>query len=373
MSGKTQHGYLLLADISGFTSYLAGTELEHANEILTDLLEIIVARLTPALTLSKLEGDAVFVYAPESLVSRGEMLFELVEATYAAFKDRLEGIRRRTTCECNACRCLPSLDLKFLTHHGDFIVQSVAGVHELVGSDVNLIHRLLKNHIAESTGWRAYALFTEKSLEHIGARPAESGLHAQTEAYEHLGEVQTYSLDLHTRYKEIVEARHITLLPEEADLILVLDYAAPPPVVWDWLNDVGKRNIWAAGAGHFSAGDRPGGRMGAGARNHCAHGKGVSTETVLDWRPFDYFTMETREGDMLQLETYWLEPLPNGGARLRYMLKMRLPLPFGLPRWLNRPLVRQTMLGMIKLDKMLAGIGSFIEAERASAATEQAA
>lgn len=113
--------------------------------------------------------------------------------------------------------------------------------------------------------------------------------------------------------------------------------------------------------------------MGAGARNHCAHGKGVSTETVLDWRPFDYFTMETREGDMLQLETYWLEPLPNGGARLRYMLKMRLPLPFGLPRWLNRPLVRQTMLGMIKLDKMLAGIGSFIEAERASAATEQAA
>ncbi|MEK7324637.1 MAG: DUF2652 domain-containing protein, partial [Chloroflexota bacterium] len=131
MSGKTQHGYLLLADISGFTSYLAGTELEHANEILTDLLEIIVARLTPALTLSKLEGDAVFVYAPESLISRGEMLFELIEATYAAFKDRLEGIRRRTNCECNACRCLPSLDLKFLTHHGDFIVQSVAGVREL--------------------------------------------------------------------------------------------------------------------------------------------------------------------------------------------------------------------------------------------------
>jgi hypothetical protein len=67
---------------------------------------------------------------------------------------------------------------------------------------------------------------------------------------------------------------------------------------------------------------------------------------------------------MLQLETYWLEPLPNDGARLRYLLKMRF-LSFGLPRWLNRPLVRQMMLGMIKLDKMLAGIGPFIEAERA--------
>ena len=61
METKTQHGYLVLADISGFTWYVAGTELEHANEILTEVLELIVARFTPTLTLSKLEGDAVFV------------------------------------------------------------------------------------------------------------------------------------------------------------------------------------------------------------------------------------------------------------------------------------------------------------------------
>jgi hypothetical protein len=28
---ETQHGYLLLADISGYTSFVAATELEHAG------------------------------------------------------------------------------------------------------------------------------------------------------------------------------------------------------------------------------------------------------------------------------------------------------------------------------------------------------
>ena len=37
MSAVTQHGYLVIADISGYTSFLAGTELEHSQEILADL------------------------------------------------------------------------------------------------------------------------------------------------------------------------------------------------------------------------------------------------------------------------------------------------------------------------------------------------
>ncbi|HLE27394.1 MAG TPA: hypothetical protein VI793_04710 [Anaerolineales bacterium] len=52
METKTQHGYLVFADISGYTSCLAGTELDHAHEILTDLLETIVGRLKGLLTTS---------------------------------------------------------------------------------------------------------------------------------------------------------------------------------------------------------------------------------------------------------------------------------------------------------------------------------
>ena len=31
MASQTEHGYLLLADISGYTSYLAQVELDHAH------------------------------------------------------------------------------------------------------------------------------------------------------------------------------------------------------------------------------------------------------------------------------------------------------------------------------------------------------
>jgi hypothetical protein len=42
MESKTQQGYLVLADISGYTSFLAGTELEHAEDVISALLETIV-------------------------------------------------------------------------------------------------------------------------------------------------------------------------------------------------------------------------------------------------------------------------------------------------------------------------------------------
>jgi hypothetical protein len=59
------------------------------------------------------------------------------------------------------------LDLKFIAHHGDYIVQHVGQIRELVGSDVNLIHRLTKNHVADETGWRAYLMLTETCLDHL--------------------------------------------------------------------------------------------------------------------------------------------------------------------------------------------------------------
>src|SRR5512140_554932 len=167
MTAETEHGYLVLADISGYTSFLAKVELEHADEILTELMNVIVEQFKTLLTISKLEGDAVFANASETRVPVGERLLELIENTYYAFRRRRDASQRHPTCTCRACQSLPSLDLKFFVHHGDYIVQNISGIRELVGTDVNLVHRLTKNHIAEATGWQAYSLFTEKALEHI--------------------------------------------------------------------------------------------------------------------------------------------------------------------------------------------------------------
>ena len=257
MDEKTQHGYLVIADISGFTSYLANVELEHAHEILTDLLETIVKNFKVLLTISKLEGDAVFAYVPEVKIPDGERILETIENTYVAFRRQRETSRRNTTCTCNACKSIPTLDLKFFVHHGDFIVQEVSGIRELVGSDVNMIHRLMKNHILENTGWNAYILFTQQAFQHMDVHP--EGLHKQTETYEHLGDIQTLSLDLHDRYKTIIEARKVVISPEEADFIFSFDFDAPPALIWHWLTDTEKKNLLAEGEAIFTPTSRPGG------------------------------------------------------------------------------------------------------------------
>jgi uncharacterized protein YndB with AHSA1/START domain len=344
----TSQGYLLLADISGYTSYLAGVELDHAQAVLTELLETIIGNFKALLTISKLEGDAVFAYVASETISRGEILFELVETTYAAFRDRVEGVRRRTTCTCNACRAIPNLDLKFILHRGEYMVQSIAGIHELVGSDVNLVHRLLKNHVGEATGWKAYALITNPALERLGLPCDRNLLYVASETYEHLGEIDTFSLNLSERYQARVAARRVVLEPEDADTLISTELAAPPAVVWDWLNDPQRRNEWMAGT-VWTALDRPGGRTDVGAKNHCAHGKNESSrENILDWKPFEYFTTDQVDKTPLVVRmTYALVPL-DSGQRTRLTVLIRFEMK-RMPRLVLRQMCRRMLAPKMQL------------------------
>jgi uncharacterized protein YndB with AHSA1/START domain len=354
MAMQRQHGYLVIADISGYTSFVARTELEHAHEILSDLLGVLVNRLTTMLTLSKLEGDAVFAYVPEERMQRGETLLELIEDTYVAFRRRQESMQRSTTCTCNACRAIPSLDLKFFAHHGDYILQSVTGMTEMVGSDVNLVHRLTKNPVGEASGWRGYVLFTETGLEHMGVRPAN--LHAQVESYEHLGDVPTQSLDLHARFDELADERRIQLPVSDGDIVVTVECTAPPAVVWEWINDQRLRSLWMEGT-TWSPGARPGGRTGPGSINHCAHGNGTtSAEEVLDYRPFEYVTTAWRmNAQIIGRDTIYFEETP-GGTRVTYATRMFMPAP----RFVSRVFYRMMMAE--KFQRMMANCSKLIAA-----------
>jgi hypothetical protein len=347
MSTVTQHGYLVIADISGYTSFIAKTELEHSHEILSELLGLLVEKFKPLMTISKLEGDAVFAFAGEEKITRGETLLEFLEDMYVAFRDRQISMRRATTCTCLACQNIPSLDLKFIAHHGDYIVQRVADIRELVGSDVNLIHRLTKNHIAEETGWHAYMMLTEQCLDHLHLNLADT--YTRTEAYEHLGEVKTHNIDLHRRYDGIVNDRRIFLTEETADLAFSVDFLAPPHMAWQWMQDPAKRNVSMPDV-HWSVGDRPLGRGGVGASNHCAHGAGVSTEVIADWRPFEYSTTESYEkGRKSHTETLRFEPLPDGCTRMHVLIQLNFPLPSPIRKWITR----RIMIGTHHYDQVL--------------------
>jgi len=200
-------GTLLLADISGYTAFLqavagahaadmaAGRFVPKAYPLLTSLLDGIVGRIAPPFTLSKLEGDAVFAFAAEGeLGVRGQSVVDCLTACYEAYRARLDAARQVMACTCDACASIGGLELKFVLHHGEYVLQSIAGHQELLGPDVTISHLLLKNHVADLIGRSAYALVTESAAAHLDV-PLERAVPI-TEQYEHYAPVRASVLTL---------------------------------------------------------------------------------------------------------------------------------------------------------------------------------
>src|SRR5204862_1410622 len=124
------------------------------------LIGVVAEALRPSIPIEKLEGDAVFCAGSSGTVPP-ETVLSAIESCYASFARRRRTINSLTTCSCAACAAIPQLALKFVAHHGEWVVREIAGSRELVGTDVVRVHRLLKNSVAEDTGVRAYALLTD--------------------------------------------------------------------------------------------------------------------------------------------------------------------------------------------------------------------
>jgi Protein of unknown function (DUF2652)/Polyketide cyclase / dehydrase and lipid transport len=316
----------LIADISGYTGYLADVELDHAQDILADLIGAVVTALRPNFRLAKLEGDAAFTYATVDRID-GSMLLDTIERCYFGFRRRRRDVRQATSCECNACSRIPDLDLKFVVHHGSAIIQKVAGRQELLGSDVIVVHRLLKNEVVEQLGIHAYALISQACVEASDFDPAALGMRAHTETYDRIGDVPAWAHDLDRRWEEEEARARVFVAPEESILTVSVPTRVPPQVAWEFLTKPGQRMTWQPWVTEVKIEGAPGGRRGLGSANHCRHGKDAVIEEILDWRPYDYVTdltiLDTPGGPVKLPHTIEFEPVTAGTV-----IHMR----FGAPR-----------------------------------------
>jgi len=305
---------LLIADISGYTEYLSGVEIDHAQDILADLITTVVTTLGPHFRLEKLEGDAAFCSAPTETVD-GSVVLDTIERCYFGFRRRRRDVRQATSCECNACTKIPDLNLKFVAHTGLVIRQNVAGSEELLGSDVIAVHRLLKNEIVDQMNLPAYAALTEKLTTDLGLDAAALKMQPHTETYDHIGEIKVWVEDLERRWQEEDSSQRVLVTGDDAIFTFQAEVAAPPEVVWQFVTTPGRRMTWQAPGGitEVIQDNGPSGRRGVGTVNHCMHGKDAVIEEILDWRPFDYFTdRTTMPGGITFIATTELEPTPTG-------------------------------------------------------------
>jgi hypothetical protein len=305
----------LIADISGYTGYLAGVELDHAQDILADLIGAVVTALRPNFRLSKLEGDAAFTFAPIERID-GSMLLDTIERCYFGFRRRRRDVQQATSCECAACHKIPDLDLKFVVHHGVAIHQEVAGQQELLGSDVILVHRLLKNEVVAELAMSAYALLTRQCIDASDIDPEALDMRPHRETYDHIGEVPGWAHDLARRWAEEEARTRVFVGEDDAVLSVSVPTAAAPQVAWEFLTKPGQRMTWQPWVTSVEVRGATGGRRGVGSSNHCMHGPDAVIEEILDWRPYDYVTdrtiVETPAGLLELLHTIEFEPTASG-------------------------------------------------------------
>jgi hypothetical protein len=282
MAASPEAGFLVIADLTGYTAYLSGSEIEHAPAIAGDLLETIVGRLEPPFRLAKFEGDAAFLFVEDGRAD-GSLLLDAVEAAYLAFRRRLRSIGQATTCDCNSCRLAPRLDLKVFIHHGAFVWSRIAGRDELAGSDVILVHRLLKGTGAAESRANGFALFTAAAVEALGLDAPALGLRAGEETIEHLGHVDTFTLDLEARWQAESGERRLDIADADLAFDVEATLAVEPSVVWAHLTSPGLRTRWEGPIRIEET--SAGGRRGVGTTAQCVTGWLATLEEIVDWQP----------------------------------------------------------------------------------------
>jgi hypothetical protein len=189
-----ERALLLLADIGGYTNFmrLHRLNLAHSQEITQRLLESMLDAV-PNLRLIEVEGDALFLAAPEedeSSAATGEWVSPTL-AMHRAFHARQQWMRAHNLCSCDACRQIGRLRVKFVAHVGDVVTQRIRDTEKFVGVDVIAVHRMLKSAVPAAE----YVLMSEPLYARLDPELRERAVPADQEL-EGLGQTQLYFVPL---------------------------------------------------------------------------------------------------------------------------------------------------------------------------------
>ena len=189
----TKHGFLVLADITGFTAFVTTTAIDHGPPLVAELLEEVIRRIAPPLEIHNVEGDAVFALGPDGTVRPPASLLDVLHSAFVGFRERQRALEADDSCDCNACRSVSRLRLKVIGHYGAFLEHTIGGRAQIGGADAILAHRMLKNRV---TPRENYALLTRSAVQYMAVDPRRLGMLPHTEQYEHFGDVECFVEDL---------------------------------------------------------------------------------------------------------------------------------------------------------------------------------
>ncbi len=246
-SNDPRPALLFVPDISGFTQFVKSTDIDHGRHIIEELLEGLIESNELGLEVSEVEGDAVLFYRFGDPPDAGEF-FHQVRRMFVDFHSRLRVYETRRICDCGACSTMHSLTLKIVAHFGVITQSQIKQHRKLFGSDVILIHRLLKNDISH----HEYALFTRglAARWHVSAQPDWASTEEGSHTYD-VGEVLYRYVALAPLCESVPEpvAENFSIPGVTKQVFSInQEIRAPLQLVVDVATDLPQRLYWMQGA-----------------------------------------------------------------------------------------------------------------------------
>ena len=137
---------LLIPDISGFTKFVNNNDIKHSSHVISELLEAIIDQNTLGLQVAGIEGDAIMFYRVGPCPGLDEVISQC-KKMFLAFHQHLNNYKLGKFCHCGASISDLDLSLKFVVHYGNLVINIIHNYLHVIGPDVILTHRLLKNNI----------------------------------------------------------------------------------------------------------------------------------------------------------------------------------------------------------------------------------
>jgi len=166
--------------------------LAHAEVNTGRLLEKVI-NAVPDFDLIEIEGDAAFL-ARQANRSDSDatvaLTVDAVMAMHRAFHLERQYVATNL-CPCQSCTQATNLKLKFVAHIGEVATQTIRQRRKLVGIDVILLHRMLKNPVEVPE----YLLLSEE-LYRTTNSPLPGPAHAVLQDLEGIGRVGAYFIDV---------------------------------------------------------------------------------------------------------------------------------------------------------------------------------
>jgi hypothetical protein len=180
---------LFIPDISGFTRFIQESGSVLAPQLIADLLEILVEANTLEMEVSEIQGDAILFYRLGPPPSVQEVVTQC-RRIFLDFQNYLRLVERDLDSELSTALRAHDLTIKIIVHFGQVSVAQIRQFTKLMGRDVIVVHRLLKNNV---TG-NEYILLSDgylqtQSAHDIARSFSWTRLLRGTCLYDYLGEI----------------------------------------------------------------------------------------------------------------------------------------------------------------------------------------